>query len=569
MICGLLTFTLSNNSIRMRPATMAAFSSANFPYETEDKGFKYSTQVMEEPFSDFFDHELTHAISALGGNGNETNDFDLPELFTDGETTSSASYFTDSTSSACSQPTYNTSQDRNREESSSSLTRSAFLPQNYGSRARREKLQPAISGLELLLDIEGQAGSRHHALDSPHSAPPQITTLPLRRKPRFRTAKSTSLQGRGQKLTKASVQPVKAEPKMISPLYIKRHETPQPHEWAHSLEQLSLQSAVDDFPVSPRTNHESQHHSGLGTPRHLTLRDQFLHGESSSGQKGAYTPSTVHLGLDATFGTADSDSQQDTRGEQHDAYNPFGGQGAVVDFESAMVQPQIHHSVSWTTSMDAPNDATYVVPTSQAENTWNHGLPEPANTYYTNGIASKSAPTLPYHASATASTEDLGPTSDMLSIFHTEDLSNDYLVGSAESIAYSLISPQYPPPPMLEPSSTQEQSKAPPRRASSPSEQPSPSRSRRRSKSAHRRKSSGNLKLSKSPVTMGFVNFTPSDSKRILTGVAPSGSSKTKARRELEANEKKRKLSLAVLRAVEEAGGDPEPLRKEGLLIDR
>lgn len=70
-------------------------------------------------------------------------------------------------------------------------------------------------------------------------------------------------------------------------------------------------------------------------------------------------------------------------------------------------------------------------------------------------------------------------------------------------------------------------------------------------------------------MSMGFVNFTPHDSKRILTGVAPSGSSKTKARREQEANEKKRKLSAAVLRALEEAGGDTEGLRKEGLFVDR
>ncbi|KAL9124889.1 MAG: hypothetical protein Q9217_005832, partial [Psora testacea] len=70
----------------------------------------------------------------------------------------------------------------------------------------------------------------------------------------------------------------------------------------------------------------------------------------------------------------------------------------------------------------------------------------------------------------------------------------------------------------------------------------------------------------KSPGEFGFVNFTPSDSGKILTGVAPSGSSKTKARREQEANEKKRRLSMAAERAIREAGGDPEKLRREGLL---
>ena len=61
-----------------------------------------------------------------------------------------------------------------------------------------------------------------------------------------------------------------------------------------------------------------------------------------------------------------------------------------------------------------------------------------------------------------------------------------------------------------------------------------------------------------SPVS--FVNFTPSDSKKILTGVAPSGSSKTKARREQEARDRRRKLSEAALNAVRSAGGDVEAL---------
>lgn len=62
-----------------------------------------------------------------------------------------------------------------------------------------------------------------------------------------------------------------------------------------------------------------------------------------------------------------------------------------------------------------------------------------------------------------------------------------------------------------------------------------------------------------------FVNFTPSDSTKILTGVAPSGSSKTKARREKEAMEKRRRLSMAAMRAVQAAGGDVESLVEEGL----
>ena len=62
----------------------------------------------------------------------------------------------------------------------------------------------------------------------------------------------------------------------------------------------------------------------------------------------------------------------------------------------------------------------------------------------------------------------------------------------------------------------------------------------------------------------GFVNFTPSDGGMLMTGVAPSGSSKTKARREKEALDRRRKLSEAALKAVAAAGGDVETLMQQG-----
>lgn len=65
----------------------------------------------------------------------------------------------------------------------------------------------------------------------------------------------------------------------------------------------------------------------------------------------------------------------------------------------------------------------------------------------------------------------------------------------------------------------------------------------------------------------GFVNFTPSDKNILMTGVAPSGSSKTKARREKEAAERRRKLSEAAVKAVQAAGGDVEKLVREGFMV--
>ncbi|KAI1087491.1 hypothetical protein F5B19DRAFT_65014 [Rostrohypoxylon terebratum] len=65
-------------------------------------------------------------------------------------------------------------------------------------------------------------------------------------------------------------------------------------------------------------------------------------------------------------------------------------------------------------------------------------------------------------------------------------------------------------------------------------------------------------------MSIEFCNYTPSDKKVLMNGVAPSGSSKTKARREREAQEHKRKMSEAYMQAIRAAGGDVEKLRQNG-----
>ncbi|KAI1937528.1 hypothetical protein LOZ66_003807 [Ophidiomyces ophidiicola] len=67
--------------------------------------------------------------------------------------------------------------------------------------------------------------------------------------------------------------------------------------------------------------------------------------------------------------------------------------------------------------------------------------------------------------------------------------------------------------------------------------------------------------VNKNPVDISFVNLTPNDSHKLLTGVAPSGSSKTKARREQEAREKRELFTSNAIRAVQMCGGDVEGLK--------
>lgn len=81
-------------------------------------------------------------------------------------------------------------------------------------------------------------------------------------------------------------------------------------------------------------------------------------------------------------------------------------------------------------------------------------------------------------------------------------------------------------------------------------------RSRRASSKQRSRRTPSTPRSPRGTTSSAFVNFTPSDSAKLLTGVAPSGSSKTKARREKEAAEKRRKFSQAAVTALKEAGGD-------------
>lgn len=74
-------------------------------------------------------------------------------------------------------------------------------------------------------------------------------------------------------------------------------------------------------------------------------------------------------------------------------------------------------------------------------------------------------------------------------------------------------------------------------------------------------------KTPKTPTSAGFanldfVNFTPKDSYKLMSDVAPSGSSKTRARREQEAKERRKRLSEAALQAVRRAGGDVSALEE-------
>ncbi|KAL8949822.1 MAG: hypothetical protein Q9222_004109 [Ikaeria aurantiellina] len=554
---------------------MTAFSPTRLSNDFADKAFEYSAQILDEPFSDLFDQYLTHTISDIDDHGHASAELDFPDLFTDGDTTSSASYVTDSTSSASSQPRYDIAKNRAQEQHTTSLSKTAFLPQNYPKRARRERLQPAVSGLELLLDIEGKTDSKSIFSPPPHSAPSTLQTLPLRRKARFGKTESASLHDRDHRIAKRSSYSANDPPNMIRPLYNYRHESPQPQEWAHGVDRLSLHPQVGHDVLSPPdptlSHHQGETDTGLEISRHMTLREQFLYGEQSSQQNLPCAQINGFLSFEANLEVLNQPLYDTTSMNiTDDRYHALEDDVDNRQLGTALSHPQLREHSSWDPSDSNSDNANYTFSSNHADFGWIAAVPEDTACYYSNSFASKSAPALPYQPSRDE-VEDSGREMEAPNTCIMENEGAPKYLTETASQSIDHLTPEEPLYPPIT-SSTQliapENPESPPRRASTPTTASSQSRDRRRSKSAQRRKSAGNLKTPKSPATMGFVNFTPSDSRRILTGVAPSGSSKTKARREQEANEKKRKLSLAVLKAVEEAGGDPEPLRKEGLFID-
>ena len=275
------------------------------------------------------------------------------------------------------------------------------------------------------------------------------------------------------------------------------------------------------------------------------------------------------------MGDADLSSMPSTSG---------GTEGKDEHVKSERMHAQsLRHPSSWNYLPISPLelDISTVSP-NHVQPSWLHGLPEKVNvdSYRQNASVMQSTPGIAQPSSDYTSPDFLIQY-EPFAQFVNEDPSTGYSVvpsnplksPGAEEIPIALyghddpdlVGSARPHSPNLRSLST-----------SPPLHSPTKSRGRSKVRSHKKTKSVGQLKQPKSSSTLksaksfgnikspksagasfdNFVNYTAHDSDRILTGVAPSGSSKTKARREQEANEKKRKLSLAALKAIEEAGGD-------------
>ena len=561
-------------------------------YRAMDKDFSESTTQVEDSCDDLFEQWLNEdptTISETADGSDDLHDFDFAF---DEETVSSGSHSTGSK---------NTSLPSSQGQPAASLPISPpqlTLPLRSRPpliRCEAPSLGSAISSSELL-NLEGKLSYNKCQLETPSISSSSSSAVPklggtLRRKAKFSVSASEPQCGRSQKVFKAP------SSEMMRPSYHYRQETPGCHEWTQRLEQISLQTPNNTPQMSPprtRGSFRDNRPGNIVTSRRKSSKQHPKDGmrvsdmkseapqeTSSTPQTSFYKPLTSASITQGRMHDADMSSMPSTSGDVEAEDKPRGR-------ERTHARP-LRHSQPWNHPPVSPLDLGFPAQSpNHVQPSWLHRLPESVNvgSYQHNASAMQSMPGTAQPSSDYTS-QDFLIQYEPYGHFVNEDPSTGYTVmpsnplrsPEAEEIPIALYrDDDVDLVGMARPHSPRLRSQS----ISPPLHSPTKSRGRSKVRSHKKTKSVGQLKQPKSCSTLkpakslgnikspksvssnfdNFVNFTAHDSDRILTGVAPSGSSKTKARREQEANEKKRKLSLAALRAIEEAGGDVNAVEK-------
>lgn len=540
---------------------MLTFSSLESAFPSEDKGLDY-TSSLDDRFNDLFD-EYVRQDSSPSDRSHVFEYLDFPPI--DDDTTSSGSNVGDCVFNSINSP--KTARPHKFQQANLRCTQSQeILPsQAYQRFSRLETPKAAISGAELL-NLEEKRGLPIRL--SPASSSPTPAAPPLRRKTRFSTISPETLRHKNHKVSKSPGIGVSDPSKMMRSSYYYGHEMPSFTDCTQKLEQISLHAPFHGLPISPLPPEVLFHDKKRGADVGLNSGsppNKCLQREVSDEY---FTPVRGGLPEMAEFNPIPSPAAYPPPEEPTPRYPTMASGGLRETRSRARAQhtrtpPLTDQLSSWEKATASTASFEFTISPSAVHSDWPADLLDSSNGYYEHVGASQSAPALA-HRGGDFSGEDDIMSSHPFDQFINEDPSHDYLASPMDPFQSTALG-MYPP--MFSPTVPISRARTPSSRASSPcpSQSPtskSPSKQRRRSKSSRRKGSAGVLR---SPNTVGFVNFTPNDSQKILTGVAPSGSSKTKARREQEANEKRRRLSEAAEKILVESGGDLEKLRASGL----
>ena len=353
---------------------------------------------------------------------------------------------------------------------------------------------------------------------------------------------------------------------------LSRHPT---HDaWANRLEQRAEHYSYPSHstPLTPPSQHikqsstmrvngaSSQYPQGVSTPAHYALgqspptQPQFAPYNRSSPTP--VTPNFNDFSMDSVIASPETDQQQPWNGS---STSPF-------DLQLDASQQQSHQSHhSSMSSFDESRGQQWWPPASS-------GATSNGNHYGARTHRQTSAPAMPPSQTQYGSYYPASTSSGLM--INTQPGVNEM---GPPSMPYATSAPvghgypRHPSMPHLYPTRRPSMQLASSGTSSAGSSGPNSRRASQKQQRIHGRSKSSaspprqSVREVGSSGNVGFVNFTPSDSKRILTGVAPSGSSKTKARREKEARDRRKQLSEAAQRAVMEAGGDVTALERSGL----
>ncbi|KAL2045307.1 hypothetical protein N7G274_002390 [Stereocaulon virgatum] len=569
-------------------------------YIPEDKDFGFTTQEESDPCSSFFDQFLNDDPTSISDKAEESDGFQAFDFNFNEETESSESCSADSKLALLDSPPAGLHY---------LPIRRALALRPHRALIPSQVPRAAVSNSELLrLEGKSTPAAHHKQEHTPHTQP--VTGHTLRRKSKFYTPAAEPPRGRSpHKQTSSS--------EMSRPNFGHiRHESLPYAEWGQQFEQISLQQPISNLQTSPpRSNgtFRDKRPSNILTSTQTPSQDRLPQASKRPDEK---TTSAHGISRDSTPGdnsrlitVAISPTLQNWTNQGDDEVSPL----TLSDNERLHVRP-LRHAHTWNFSPVPPLDGTpspispgFTVPPQHVQPSWLHGLPENTTSYYHNNTNTNTTttppppPPPPPQLSATSSQysaplsahalPDFTPHSLLTTYspyaeFIPEDPSTAYTVNAADHLpstagADSSLPPAFfdakpshlaslPRPPTTPPSPSpltsplkrhlRSQSKSHRRNQKSCGHVKSPSKSAASLKSP---KSAGALRSPKSTGQFGFVNLGPNDKSKILTGVAPSGSSKTKARREQEAIEKKRRSSQAALKAVEALGGDVERLKAD------
>lgn len=566
----------------MRRSTMLKFDT----YYPMDKDLGYSSQD-EAHFNDLFEQFLNDDPTPLTGVADGSEDLHALEYTFEEETEPSESSSADSKFATLNSPPTGL----NYLPIERSL---AFRPQQTLAQPQPKR---AISSSELLR-LEGKAPPVVGYNKAPSTYSSSSAAPTLRRKGKFCAPAPGPHKDRSERISKKSSREMSR-----SAFSNQRNDNPAYPDWAQRFEQISIQQPMPHLQTSsprPSATYKDKRPGNImtvnHTPSHTPSHDRLPVATPSRQEQRPSVGSEISQGSRLVT-VAISPTLQ--AWENHEDVSPM----TLSNDNDHLRAPHLRHADTWSHSPVSPLgegpisplSPGYVVSPQHVQPSWLHGIPSNMDSYYHNsGASPQSSATaqLSAHAIPDFTPHDL-MNHEPYSSFINEDPSSAYSVIPADNPFQSPVD-DFSSPNFYKHQNgdilngiTQSQSQTSPPLSgpSPPLQSPSKHRSDRSLRSkAHRRglKSLGNLRTPKSASALkqpksastlrsprsttgnfGFVNFTPDDKSKILTGVAPSGSSKTKQRREQEAMDRKRKSSHVALKVMEAVGGDVERFKRE------